>query len=170
MTEYGIVLAVGLICMIFGGVMGWYFTGHKYCMLLGSSNDLVRKGQEIIRIYDVWMMVNESGESIGQFLKKQNIKRIAVYGMASLGVRLCYELQREDNIEVKYALDQNPQVQIPGIKIYKPDAEIGETVDAVIVTALRSYDAVSAELQKKGYIKTFALDEILYDMMTEREK
>ncbi len=170
MTGYAIALAVGFICMIFGGVAGWYFTGRKYCILLSSSNDLVRKSQEIIRLYDVWMMANESGKSIGQFLKKQNITKIAVYGMASLGVRLCYEIQREDNIEVKYALDQNPQVQIPNIEIYKPGAKISEMVDAVIVTALRSYDAVSADLQRRGYTKIFALDEILYDMMTEGEK
>ena len=165
MVGYGFTLAVGIICIVLGVLAGWYLTGHKYCIQLNSSNNLICKSQEIIRIYDVWMMVNESGKSIGQFLKEHNIRKVAVYGMAALGIRLYYELQREDDIEVKYALDQNPQTQIPGIDIYKPNAEIDDTVDAVIVTALRSYDVVSANLREKGYTKVLALDEILYDML-----
>lgn len=170
MIGYGIISVVGIICMVLGALVGWYLTGHKYCTRLNSSKDLISKSQEIIRIYDVWMMVNESGKSIGQFLKEHNIRKVAVYGMASLGIRLCHELQREDDIEVKYALDRNPQIQIPGIDIYIPGSEIGDTVDAVIVTALRSYDVVSVNLREKGYAKVLALDEILYDMLMGMEK
>ncbi len=165
MKVHRMALTAGVAGIGIGGLLGWYFTGHKYCVQLDNSDDSVRKNQEIIRIYDVWMMVNGLGKSIGQFLKEQGIKSVAIYGMETLGVRVYYELLKTNEIEVKYALDQNPQIQIPGIKIYKPDMRLNIAIDAVIVTDLRSYDDVSVNLKKNGYSRVIALDEMLYAML-----
>ena len=158
-----LILVAGIVCAVVGAIFGWYFTGHKYCVQLNRSNEMIRKNREIIKIYDIWMMVNRSGKSVGLFLSNNKIKSIAIYGMAELGVRLYYELK--DNVEVKYAMDQNPQIQLPDLQIYKPGTEPNAGVDAVIVTALRSFDTVNSDLKKRGYKKVFALDEILYELL-----
>ncbi len=165
MIQYSLAIGIGIICIITGAFLGWYATGHKYCVELENCYNLEKKNREIIRIYDVWMMNYALGRSVGSYLSEQSIRSVAVYGMSALGIRLYYELKKHGDVTVEFALDQNPQTELPDVAIYKLDMEPKVQVDAVIVTAIFSYDAIKRDLKKRGYTKIFALDEILYEML-----
>ena len=165
MIQCSLVIGIGIICIIAGAFFGWYFTGHKYCVELENCYNLEKKDREIIRIYDVWMMNHALGRSVGNYLSEQNVRNVAIYGMSALGIRLYYELKNQGDVTVEFAMDQNPQTELPEVTICKLDMEPKVQVDAVIVTAIFSYDAIERDLKKRGYTKIFALDEILYKML-----
>lgn len=151
-----------------GFVLGWYFTGHKYCIQLKGLEHLLEKYLVWVRLYDVWMMDDARGKSIDQYLKSKGIESIAIYGMSYLGVRLCKRLEQNGIIKVAYAIDHNPQIQLPEMKIYHPGKE-KRSVDTVIVTSLYSYDAVRELLHQNGYKQIYAFDEILYDLLNDSD-
>ena len=115
------------------------------------------------------MMTKQEGKSIPQYLKKQNIKNVVIYGMSFLGNRLYYELS-ENGIEVKYGIDQNEKCELLDLTIYQVEnlKGIADKSDTVIVTAVLAYDAIKKELIKLGYQSIFCIDEILYQLLRER--
>lgn len=90
--------------------------------------------------------------------------------MSFLGIRLFKKLENSDHIKVAYALDRNPEIQIPGIRIYMPGEENKENIDAVVVTAVTSFDVIKKELLIRGYDRIYAIDEILYELLIDQEE
>ena len=159
----------GCICFMLGLIIAWYFTGHKYCLLINNLKKENAKNRIIVRLYDVWMMIDAEKKEIGQFLSKKEIKTVVIYGMSFLGIRLYKKLEGSE-VNVIYAMDRDPQVELPGIKIYVPGEEKIEDVDAVIVTAITSFDMIKKELSTRGYGNIYALDEILYEMIADKDE
>ena len=62
-------------------------------------------------------------------------------------------------------LDKNPGISVVGIDIRNPDDCQYEAVDAVIVSALFTYDDIEKMLVSKGYARVIALNDIIYDMI-----
>lgn len=158
------------VCFIFGLLIAWFFTGHKYCLLINSLNREIAKNRVIVRLYDVWMMVDAEKKEIDQLLSEKDIKTVVIYGMSFLGIRLYKKLECSSKVNVVYAMDRDPQVELPGIKIYVPGEEENVDVDVVIVTAITSFDMVKKELSERGYDKICALDEILYELLSDDDE
>ena len=136
---------------------------RRYSRELNNRRIAMKKLQHIVRVYDVWMMVKQSGGSIADYLESKNIHNIAIYGMAELGNRLYREL-RESGISVKYGMDMNKRLQLRDLPIIKP-VESDGSVEAVVVTALTTFDIVRGNLEKLGYKNIIALDEMLYELI-----
>ena len=136
---------------------------HCYCRELKRRTVTIEKQQHIIKVYDIWIMIKQSGGSIVAYLEGKNIHSIAIYGMAELGNRLHREL-KESSISVKYGIDMNDGIQFRDLKIIRPVETDGD-VDAVVVTALTTFDIIKGNLEKLGYKNVIALDEILYDLV-----
>ncbi len=166
MGEIMLICLTALVSMGMGLIIGWYFTGHKYCIQLYRYKSISEKYLLFIRLYDVWMVNDAENHTIDQYLLERGIDSIAIYGMSHLGVRLYQRLRHNEVIKVEYALDQNPQVQLPDLEIYCPGKE-ERRVDTVIVTALYAFDSIKRTLLENGYQKVLSLDEILYDMLAE---
>ncbi len=129
----------------------------SYEALLGQKN--------IVRLYDMWVMANKNCNSIANILKEKGIKTIAIYGFASLGVRLFYEL-KESSIKVVYGRDRNNAIKLPGLDIFQEKPENIE-VDAIVVTALSHYDEIREKLLEEEYSTILALDDLLYQIVPE---
>lgn len=161
-----LICLTALVCMGMGLILGWYFTGHKYCTQVYKYKSISEKYLLFIRLYDVWMMNDAENHTIDQYLLERGIDSIAIYGMSHLGVQLYQRLKHSEVIKVEYALDRDPQMQLPDVEIYYPGKE-ERRVDTVIVTALYTFDSIKKTLLENGYQRVFALDEILYDMLAE---
>ncbi len=146
-----------------GICIGGYLAARKYCQELSRCRREAEKTQYWVRIYDLWMRTKQSSKSIEEYLEKREIRSIAIYGVSFLGIRLYYEL-KESCINVKFMFDKNSRVNVAGIDIRNPDCCEYESVDAVIVTALFTYDDIEKVLASKGYTQIMALNDILYDM------
>lgn len=160
-----LVIFVNMICFVLGLFAAWYFTGHKYCIIIRNLRKENVKNRLLVRLYDVWMMA-DTKKTIAQYLLEKEIKSVVIYGMSTLGVRLFKKLKNDNRVRVVYALDCNPQINIPGIKIYAPGNEKKEVVDAVIVTAVVSFDGIKKMLLENGYQKIYAIDEVLYEILS----
>ena len=83
--------------------------------------------------------------------------------MADLGNRLYHELDGSD-ISISYGMDMYEGIHFRGVSVVKPIQSDG-SVDAVVVTALTTFDIVKGNLEKLGYKNVIAFDEILYDLV-----
>lgn len=157
-------ICIGCIGFFVGVVLGGYWMGHKYCLRLMDSQKLIDKHLNMVRLYDVWMMTKQNGSSIAQYLTINNIHTIAIYGMSYMGIRLFYEL-KNSSICVKYGIDCEPRMKIPGLAIYHINDLDNVEVDAIIVTAIFAFDSIKKDLEYLKNTKIIALDEILYDLI-----
>lgn len=99
---------------------------------------------------------------MSEYLTKEGIHSVAIYGMSFVGERLYDELSGSD-IEVKYAIDKNADHIYSEMELVKPDDEL-EPVDAIIVTAVFYFDEIAKLLEEKTDMKVLSLEDILNDM------
>lgn len=158
------VISAGCMGILTGIFFGGYWMGHKYCVKLMDSRHLVDKHLYMVRLYDIWMMTKQNGASIEKYLMDQNIYKIAIYGMSYMGIRLFHEL-RESSVCVAYGIDRDLKIRIPELEIYHPDEVGKKEIDAIIVTAVYSFDSIEKSLKALGFSKIIAFDEILYDLV-----
>lgn len=157
-------ICAGILGIVIGALFGGYYMGHKYCLKLVASNSQISKYMAIIRLYDAWMMANKNSKGIPGYLNDKNINNIAIYGMDNRGIRLFQEL-KGTSVNVRYGVDRNPPMRIKGLDIYHPDNIEKGSVDAVVVTAIFSYDSIKKDLEARGFVCILALDEIIYDLL-----
>lgn len=101
-----------------------------------------------------------------QFLKEQEYKVIAVYGMGIYGHHLVREL-RETEIQVLYAIDAKKMEPYFGTPIYQID-KLPEKVDAVINTIF--YDpSVELKLKTKLDCPIVSLEHVIFESYVEGE-
>ncbi|SEK82937.1 Glycosyl transferase family 2 [Pseudobutyrivibrio ruminis] len=122
------------------------------------------KRNNIIRLFEIWMLSKDNGCSIDKILKNKGIKTVAIYGLAELGKTLYYELYKS-MISVEYCIDRNELVKMPYTTVYNLPPKEEKKVDAIIVTAITTFDDIKKELDLAGYKNVIALDEILYEMI-----
>lgn len=126
-------------------------------------DDLMKK-KNTIWMYDMWMLSKEGGDSVAKVLERLGMHRILIYGLAELGIRLFYEL-KETAITVVGGIDKNRAINLAFLDVFHEIPPKKQDVEAVVVTALTSYDEIRGELEKAGYERIIALDEILYHMI-----
>lgn len=164
MQDYLKWIRVAGIGMLTGMALGGYWAGHKYCLKLIESRALEDKHLNMVRLYDAWMMTKQRGASVSEYLTNHDIHTVAIYGMSYMGIRLFHDL-KDSSVQVKYGIDRELKMRIPGIMTYHPDEVQEKEVDAVIVTAIFSFDFIKKDLRALGFKRIVALDEILYDLM-----
>lgn len=112
----------------------------------------------MVQCFDRWMDILEHGNSIEEFLIKNNVKTVAIYGMGILGRHLLKELE-EGSIKVEYVIDQKKQVYHQGHEVKSIDDEL-PIVDAVIITPLGDFDQIYSALKKKVDYRLFSIMEL----------
>ena len=124
--------------------------------------ELSDKHLALMRLLNQWMITKQEGKSIVEYLKKENIKSIAIYGMSYVGERLYDELENSD-IDIKFAIDKNAENIYSDIEIVTPEVSI-EDVDAIIVTPVFYFNEIEEKLHKKTSSVILSLEDILYTM------
>lgn len=118
-----------------------------------------RKAEAAFGLALKWLKVKQKGHNLAEYFKRNGIRSIAIYGMATMGKRLYDELE-DSEIEIKYLLDKNPKQMDTILKFSLPDRERLE-VDAVIVTVALAEEQIVDSLIKLGYEKVIGLSEVL---------
>ena len=138
-----------------------------------SELDIVKeysdKHLSMVKLYDTWLAVKQSGKRIDKYLLANNISRIAIYGMGIIGERLFSELKLSE-VKVIYAIDKNASEMLYDIEVIKPDDVILD-VDAIIVTSSYYFVEIENKLILKTKAKIINLEELLYEIIeSEREE
>lgn len=121
--------------------------------------------------YDImtkWMELKLNHVSIAEYLKKQGIYRIVIYGHGKIGILLYQDLVRE-GIKVEYFLDGEIQpdyrtIDNTLVTILKRLPTHIET-DAMIVTPSHDFKDIKKGSEKEGYTSPIlSLSQLLYQV------
>lgn len=132
-----------------------------------------QKQQEIIidkmmtlqLVWRRWIELYQNNIKIEQYFKKKGIKKIAIYGMADIGIALYRELMQSD-IEVCYGIDKMRHKCEYEVEIRTPE-EIDFDMDMIVVTAVSYfgmiYDDLSSRLENR--IPIIGIDEVIIELL-----
>ena len=115
----------------------------------------------------LWMNIKQDQKSIATWLYERSYRTIAIYGMGYVGECLIKDL-KGSNVEIKYAIDKKKKVLQSGMEMLSPDEEL-QKVDAVIVTAIASFDLIQGVLLKKTDMPIVSFADILLELDAERD-
>ena len=157
---------ISFLSTVFGAAIGAASAGIAVTKNSGKEiskyMELANKHLAIMKLYDQWLKTKQEGKCLSEYLTKEGIHSVAIYGMSFVGERLYDELSDSD-IEVKYAIDKNAEHIYSEIELVKPDDEL-EPVDAIIVTAVFYYDEIAKLLEEKTDMKVLSLEDLLNDI------
>lgn len=108
-----------------------------------------------------WLTLYEQGRNIAQLLSNRNISTIALYGMGQIGKHVAREL-KNSSITVLYAIDRVNTGMCDDVPVKKAE-DILPRVDAVIVTAIYSFEEIEETLRERFDCPIISLEEILYE-------
>ncbi|GFI51646.1 hypothetical protein IMSAGC020_02861 [Lachnospiraceae bacterium] len=147
--------------------------------ILGSEEledlrTIFENGQEanryfkMVKVYDYWMYLNIRNKRVDHYLRDRNYKKIAIYGMNYFGNRL-YDALYRSSIEVVFGIDIGADGIEHDIPIYRMDSlELAKKltyIDAVVVTAISSYQNILNDLKKLCDKPIMSIEDIFLEMM-----
>ena len=136
------------------------YRGKEYQNQIKSYGE---KWFEYFQLLNRWMAVKSEGKQIADFLVREEIHKIAVYGVGDLANRLSEELQNTD-VQIMYGIDRDVSCTNSKIApVFSLDDEWPE-VDAVVITPFLSADNIGKDLIQKCSYRLISLDTIIYSM------
>lgn len=111
-----------------------------------------------------WLRKRAQGKRISDYLERNHLQKVAIYGINDVG-RCLYEELRKSPVQVMYLIDRNG-ADIPfevSVEVHKPEDELNG-IDCVIVAALLSYRNIERQLKDRGIGVILPLDEIIYQL------
>lgn len=118
---------------------------------------------ELFRVMSQWIQAKQEGKNLSSYFIRYGYFRIAIYGISRAGELLINEL-KETEIKVAYGIDRNAAITHSEIRIVST-VDSWEIVDAVIVTAISSFDEIKEEIAKKLDCPIISLKDILYEVL-----
>lgn len=125
--------------------------------------------RDIIETYDYWLYLENRQRSVADFLCGHGYYKIGVYGLGSIGNRLC-DLLDGSSVEIVFAIDRSAKgisCRIPVFCLEDPQVEgYMKQVDMVIITAQSAFQEIREEIRKRKYeVSLCSLKDILLEMI-----
>ena len=125
----------------------------KICVIIINAVKLkdARRSRAYNKVLSDWIYYNYDCEKFEKALSRKRMKRIAIYGVGTLG-ELFYRTIENSNIEIACFIDKSAEDEegINGIPLYKLDNyEYEGDIDAIIVTAVFDIDEITEDLLEK---------------------
>lgn len=151
------------ILVFAGGVLfGQSILGRRQKENFLEMQCLAEKHLEMFFLMDRWLKNKQDRKRIGEYLKKQGYQNVTIYGAGYVGKRLYAELSGE-GFEVVQLVDRNGGMKCFGVKV-KQFSEKMKPTDAVIVTAVYSFEEIEEGLRLKFGCAVLSLWDIVYRM------
>lgn len=151
-----------VLAMLIGGLVGIGITEKRNRKKIDVAWKMSEKHFNLFIMMSEWVRIKQEGKSIADYLKQNEYKTIAIYGMSYAGERLLEELQNS-GVLVKYAIDKKADEKYSEVDICLPEEKL-EAVDAIIVTAITFVDEIEKMLSKKVSCPIISLEDILYEL------
>ncbi|MEF9997862.1 MAG: hypothetical protein RR717_02185 [Lachnospiraceae bacterium] len=152
-----------IITMIIGAIGGYFAGGMLNKGAVERASSELEKFKDYFLFMNQWLMLRNDGQSLKEYFEHHGYKKIAIYGFAEMGNRLYEELEDTD-IEVLYAIDQNADTMYADIQVVTLEQEL-KKVDAVVITALRSFDAIADQIRPRLNCDLISLEEVVYELL-----
>ncbi len=150
-------------CLISISAVGIGYILKNY--ITDISNTYEEEKSRYISYYYIiqeWMFNKQKGKTIENYLEKNNINNIAIYGMGTLG-KMLYDDIKNTNIKISYIIDKTleknwdevPIINLKDIKDYP-------MVDAIIITPIYNYVHIIQEIKNyKINFLTISLEQLI---------
>ncbi len=127
----------------------------------------MRKYRLYTHLYHLWKSLQEKDIGIAEYLKRENIHTVAVYGTGELGKSCCEEMLGAKDVEAVCAIDRYATGTCCGLPI-KGIEEVGEMcLDAIIITPVCNYYEIAESLYSRTPAKLISLEDILLVLSEE---
>lgn len=120
------------------------------------------KDRGLFLLMNQWANIKQEGKSLVTYFNINNYKKIAVYGVSYVGLRLIKEL-RHSEIELSYGIDKNAQNIYSELNLVTLEDELSD-VDAIVVTTVTEFDEIQDALLKKLNCQVLAIEDILNEI------
>lgn len=149
------------ILLIFLGVVaGIRFAEKVLSAPLRNLQGDALKFQMQFRMMGKWVELEQKGISLPDYFRKRGYRNIAIYGMGLSGLTLYNELKGTD-IAVAYAIDRNKEEVPNEVDVYLPKDTLPDA-DAIIVSAVASFEEIAQLLKGKVECPVISLEDIIY--------
>ena len=155
-------ILIRLLLFVSGSCLGRMFVKLYYKRLLEREIDYSQKHLSLFLMMTQWVEIKQQGKNVCTYFEKMHLNNIAIYGMSYAGKALIDELEGSE-IAVKYAIDRNAKNLRSNLNLVTPE-ETFEKVDAIVVTAIRSFYDIEKELSSKIDCPIISLESILYEV------
>lgn len=157
---------LGKILGISGVIGGVIVVGNKIVSLVKRYKENADKYYAFFLLENEWLKLKQMEVKIADYLLDCQYKKIAIYGMNSLGEALYRELINTD-IEVVYTIDKNADgLNVHYCDVLKPSDEL-PPVDVVIVTPFIYFKEIHKSLSKKLSCPFISIQDIIYELIEE---
>ena len=120
--------------------------------------------REYFALLNQWLLLKQNNLSISDYLIEKGYTKVAIYGMGSIGVRLCEDL-RNTKVHIERTIDREANTIYHPLGVLKPNIGLADlevdvviiTVNAVDVGELKSY-------MTDKEIPLLKLDDIIYSI------
>lgn len=141
-----------------GIVIGAYWMAKKCEEELICKEKRAQRNARSTKSACRWIRAIQDNKRIKDYFDNRNMNAVAVYGMGELGKCLVQEIEKS-GIEIKCVIDRNKCINAYEYQIFSPDDDLPR-VDAVIVTPVYDYKAISENLRKHTDAQIISLDDI----------
>lgn len=147
------------------GILAGHELGSLRRAIDNAAKDHIKvlyKFQKMFFVYNTWMSLQERGIYIEDYLKRNNIYNVAIYGCSYIGKRLYYSLAKTD-ICVDYFIDMNADYLEWESKVYRPDMQL-PPVDLIIICLVDGVTDIAGNLSHVSEARTCGITELLNEM------
>ena len=137
---------------------------NMYIRALKNNKKSIKELQKINNICIVladWFEIKKENISFDKWLLHKGINKIAIYGFGLLGKCLYHEL-KHSKVEIACIADRNANNISSEIGCVLP-TEICE-VDAIVITAIDSYDEIESDLMKMYDTEILSIEDVIYGL------
>lgn len=111
-----------------------------------------------------WMKLKMQGIFLMEFFQDRGIRSIAIYGMGEIGQLMYDELAMENEMFIRYAIDQSGKRYVESLPTYCLDRDLPK-VDAIVITPVLITDQLEEQIYDAlGECVTFVFEELLYEL------
>lgn len=107
-------------------------------------------------------LTNQHATAIFDYFQQNNIHTLAIYGMGRGGNILYEDLMKYDKNMVKYAIDRDGKVDYQAITVKKIEDDL-DPVDMIVVTVIKGFYDIKADLNKKFQCPIVSIIDVIYD-------
>ncbi len=144
--------------MLAGMVIGTYWMAKKCEEELLCKEERAQRNARSTKSACRWIRAIQDNKHVKDYFDNRNISAVAIYGMGELGKCLAREIEKS-GIEIKCVIDRNKRIKAYEYQIISPDDDLPR-VDAVIVTPVYDYKAISENLRNHTDAQIISMDDI----------
>lgn len=128
------------------------------------------KYREYYNVMQQWVLLYQKGLFLSEYLAKNGIKNIVIYGMSDIGNCVLGDIIRSGVCQCLYTLDQGNAKLYYDIKCYRlSELNKLEKPDLIIVTVPHVYEQIKNSIENLGNYNVVSITELVYNAYYDME-